>query len=313
MNILVIRLGAMGDVIHALPAVASLKLGFSGARVKWLIEPRWTPLLESNPYVDNVIRFNRRDLSSVGMAWRALRRERWDLGVDFQGLIKSAIPGWHARPERLFGFDTAQARERAAAWFYSDRVHAAAEHVVDRNLELAQAAGAEIAVREFPIPEGTAEGELPRTPFVLASPLAGWGAKQWPLENYSEVGRRLSGMGYELVVNAPKALELPDTAPHVSGLAGLIQATRRAAAVLGVDSGPLHLAAALGKPGVALFGPTDPARNGPYGGSLQTIRIPGVETTYRRGEHPAASMRAIRPEHVFEVLVAQLRAAPVRA
>ena len=98
-----------------------------------------------------------------------------------------------------------------------------------------------------------------------------------------------------LVLNGPPGSGLA----HISGLPGLIDATRRAAAVIGVDSGPLHIAAALGKPGVAIFGPTDPARNGPYGDSLKVLRAPSAETTYKRGASIDPAMRAISPESRF--------------
>ena len=91
---------------------------------------------------------------------------------------------------------------------------------------------------------------------------------------------------------------------HLSGIAGLIHATRRAQAVIGVDSGPLHLAAALSKPGVAIFGPTDPLRNGPYGGTIRVLRSLGVATTYKRATGAHDSMRAISPEDVLEALPA---------
>ncbi len=112
-----------------------------------------------------------------------------------------------------------------------------------------------------------------------------------------------------LVLNGPPAAlrelgEVPGAIPHVSGISGLIHATRRAAAVIGVDSGPLHLAAALHKPGVAIFGPTDPARNGPYCDSLQVLRAPDAVTTYKRGNAPAPSMWQVRPELVFDALKA---------
>jgi heptosyltransferase-1 len=97
----------------------------------------------------------------------------------------------------------------------------------------------------------------------------------------------------------------PDSGlPHRSGLSGLIHATRRALAVVGVDSGPLHLAAALGRPGVAIFGPTDPARNGPYGNSICVLRAPSASTTYKRGTSVEDSMRQVTPDQVFESLLA---------
>ena len=158
------------------------------------------------------------------------------------------------------------------------------------------------------------EGDLPGGEFVLASPLAGWGSKQWPLEFYRGLARRLNEeLGVALVLNGPpaRALELEQVDGafvHSSGLPGLIHATRRAAAVLGLDSGPAHLAAALAKPGVAIFGPTDPARNGPYGDSFTVLRSPGAVTTYKRRQEPDASMLRITPDAVFEALKVRLQA-----
>ncbi len=174
MRILAVRLGAMGDVIHALPAVASLKNGFVGARVTWVVEPRWAPLLEGNPFVDRVVLLRRKTARGLLESWRELRREGYDVAVDFQGLMKSALTAACARPGRIFGYDASQCRERAAALFYSSKTIATAAHVVERNLELAMAAGAKEALKVFPIPAGSPEGELPDGDFVLASPLAGW-------------------------------------------------------------------------------------------------------------------------------------------
>jgi heptosyltransferase-1 len=176
--------------------------------------------------------------------------------------------------------------------------------VVDRNLELAAAAGATRLLRNFPLPNGSPESDLPTGDYVLASPLAGWGAKQWPLEHYRVLARMLRDqLGVSLVLDGPPGSDFD----HHSSITGLIHATRRAAAVVGVDSGPLHLAAALGRPGVAIFGPTDPARNGPYGNSIHVLRSKSASTTYKRGPDIAASMRAITPDQVFASLKAQLK------
>ncbi len=159
-----------------------------------------------------------------------------------------------------------------------------------------------------PLPAGAPEGSLPDGPFVLASPLAGWRSKQWPLDYYAELAGLLRGRGIPLVLDFP-----PSSDARVEGaitcrstLAGLVYATRRATAVVGVDSGPMHLAAALGKPGVAIFGPTDPARNGPYGGSLKALRSPSAVTSYKRRDAIDESMRRISPGQVFEALAAVL-------
>ncbi len=308
-RILVVRLGSMGDVIAALPAVASLKHSIPRSKITWVIDPKWSLLLEGNPYVDSVVHLDRRTIAGLRQAWRELRAERFDFAVDFQGLVKSALVSTLARPERIFGFNAESARESPASWFYSTKVPIRGYHAVERNLDLAAAAGASSILRTFPLPPGAPEAELPADEFVLASPLAGWGAKQWPLENYSRLAERLRReCGMPLLVDAPYPLHIESTETHVSTLPGLIHATRRAAAVIGLDSGPLHLAAALGKPGVAIFGPTDPARHGPYGGTIAVLRSPDAVTTYRRTQEPDASMREITPDQVFEALVPILAA-----
>ncbi len=309
-RILVVRLGAMGDVIHALPAVASLKHSFPGSHLTWLIEPQWSSLLERNPYVDSVAIFERGNPGAWLRSWRKLRATRFDFAVDFQGLVKSGLAASMARPERIFGLHQSQVLERPAALFYSNRVQVHAAHVVERNIEMAAAAGAANILRTFPLPDGIPEGELPGSDFVLASPLAGWRSKQWPLMFYSRLARRLEReLDLPLVLIGPPGAELSsviDAVPHYSSVAGLIHATRRATAVIGVDSGPLHLAAALGRPAVAIFGPTDPARNGPYGDSVCVLRSQSAITSYKRTATIDAAMRDIDPDRVFEALKGQL-------
>lgn len=311
-RILVVRLSSLGDILHALPAVATLKSGFPGSQVSWVVRSRWLPLLEGNPYVDRKVPFDRTSFRGLREAWRALRDGRYEFAVDFQGLLQSAILASLARADRIYGFDRSQVRERVAAALYSHKVRAGGVHVVDRNLELAAATGAATRVVTFPLPEGKPEGPLPEGDFVLANPLAGWAGKQWPLENYLALARLIRReMGMPLVLNASldiaQTIRQPgDAVVHASSLEGLIWATRRAAAVVGIDSGPTHLAAALGKPGVAIFGPTDPARNGPYGGSFTVLRSPRAETTYKRWSEPHPSMRAISPDEVAAALRSRL-------
>jgi heptosyltransferase I len=302
-RILVVRLGSMGDVIAALPAVASLKHSIPHSKITWVIDPKWSLLLEGNPYVDSVVHLDRRTFTGLRNAWRELRADRYDFAVDFQGLVKSALVATLARPERIFGFNAEFARESAASWFYSTKVPIRSYHAVERNLDLAAAAGASNILRTFPLPPGERQAQLPEGDFVLASPLAGWGAKQWPLEHYAKLAERLHReCGMPLVLDAPHHLHVEGAQTHVSTLAGLIYATRRATAVVGLDSGPLHLAAALGKQGVAIYGPTDPARHGPYGGSIGVLRSPDAVTTYNRTTEPDTSMREITPDRVFEAL-----------
>ncbi len=148
---------------------------------------------------------------------------------------------------------------------------------------------------------------MPNGPFVLTNPFAGWASKQWPIERYERLACLLKEEGLALVMNvAPnRAEELRKNtlfAVHVSGLEGLIDATRRAVAVVGVDSGPLHLAAALGKPGVAIYGPTDPVQTGPFNSRIAVLRTSCVETTYKRQAAIHQSMSEISAESVNEAL-----------
>jgi len=262
-----VRLGAMGDVIHALPAAEAL------APVAWLIKPRWLPLLEGNPHV--------RPITSI--------ERGFDEAYDFQGLIKSAILARLSGARIVRGFD--DPKERPARWLYTEGTTRRGAHVVEHNLALARADGP----ARFVLPPGRPEGRLPEGPFVLACSLAGWASKQWPREYYDELRRSLP---VPLVLNGPPGSGLD----HESSVAGLIDATRRASAVVGVDSGPLHLAAALAKPGVAIFGPTDPARNGPYGGTIRVLRDSTATTTYRRDPRASAAMRSISPAAVAAAL-----------
>jgi heptosyltransferase-1 len=311
-RILVVRLGSLGDILHALPAVALLRRTWPLAAIDWAVHPKWRELLSGNPLAVEPIYVDRMSPASLRAAIRGLRAARYDFVIDFQGLVQSAIITRVARRAAAYGFHRSSVREWPAALFYTHTLRAAAPHRVGRNLDLAVAAGATPGSAEFPLPPGRPEGELPAR-FVLAAPLAGWKAKQWPLEFYAPLARRLrEQFALSLVLNGAPASEpllrtVEGARIHISSLSGLIDATRRATAVLGLDSGPMHLAAALRKPGVALFGPTDPARNGPYGNSLTVLRHASARTSYARRPAVDPSLRALTPDLVFAALSAALR------
>jgi len=306
---LIVRLGAMGDILHAMPAAAALQRG--GYQLTWAVHPKWRDLLEGSGLVERLIFVDRRARGGLRRAWAELRASQFEVGVDFQGLVQSALVLRAARCGRRVGLGFGAARERVASWFYGERVTPAVAHVVERNFELAEASGGR--GREFvtQLPPGRAEGALPEGRFVLAAPFAGWVSKQWPLERYAELALLVKERGLTLVLNGAEAqratlAQVPGAWIHVSTVAGLIDATRRAAAVVGVDSGPLHLAAGLGRPGVAIFGPTDPVRNGPYGGTISVLRRRGSETTYRRGREIDAGMRSWQASEVWKELESKL-------
>ena len=311
-EILVIRLGAMGDILHVLPAVATLRRSFPHQKISWAVAKKWVPLLEGNPNVDFLLPFDRTSPAQFLQSLRTVHDVRPSLAIDFQGLIQSALLGRASRPHVYWGWNRSVVRESLAALFYTHAYVPHATHKVETNLELAQAAGASSVARDFYIPPGREEGILPGDPFVLTSPFAGWAGKQWPLEFYESLAKKLKEAGIPLVANIPpdrdpEFSKFPSILKHTSSLEGLIYATRRAAAVLGLDSGPLHLAAALGKPGVALYGPTDPAINGPFGGSIDVLRTSDAMTSYKRGDEVDTSMRAISVDQVYDYLMRVIR------
>ena len=315
LRILIVRVGAMGDVLHGLPAVAALRAALPDCFIGWAIEPRWTNLLSANgggvrgpamPIVDRLHPvptsewkrgpFSLRTLRSIAGLWRELRRERYDVCVDLQGSIRSAWIGRMAAAPRYIG--PANPRERPARILYGERVAAGAASVIEQACELVSAAvGSVLQPAPVRLPldleaEAWAEARVAgHRGFALLAPTAGWGAKQWPVDRFRALLEALRAQGVPVLVNAsspgdPVAAEITADPAElaISTLAQLVALTRRAAVVVGGDTGPVHLAAALGRPTVALFGPTDPARNGPHfvGARVRVLRDPSSRLDHRR-------------------------------
>jgi heptosyltransferase-1 len=336
-RLLIVRLGALGDIIHTLPAATALRQAFPVAALGWLIEERWVELLctlptpcsgtrsPQRPLVDEVHTVNTKQWRSTpfsSQTWERmaaglsdLRAGHYQVAVDFQGAARSALLArWSGTPVR-YGF--AQPRENVASMFYTRQVIARGEHIVEQNLSLAEA----VAHRPLPMPQvgfpcdQAAEQQCERwlkeqavEKFVLFNPGAGWGAKQWPAERYGSVARRLADDGLKSIVNfGPGEENLARAVEAASGgvaerLAGslsqLIALTRRASLFIGGDTGPLHLAAALRIPVVGIYGPTDPARNGPFGASSIVLRSPSSLTTHARWARPDKGLLEIDADQV---------------
>jgi len=347
-KLLILRLGSMGDILHALPAVAALRRAFPSATIGWAVEQRWSELLctrgaesaasgtAEKPLIDtvhwiNTVAWRRAPFSGgvwkeAAVAISILRDARYDVAIDFQGAWKSSgLALWSAAPQRI-GF--ARPRERPAALFYTRRVVTSSPHVVDQNLELvAPVTGHAPGPALFPLPcsaiaEAWCDAELCRrglTDFALLSPGGGWGAKLWPPEKYGEVAAALGQKGLRSLINfgpgeedVARAVEQSSAGaaqPLCCSLGRLIALTRRATIFIGGDSGPMHLAAALGVPVVAIFGPTDPARNGPYGTRSIVLRRASSQTSYSHHDRPDAALRSIA---AGEVLSAALQLLEVR-
>lgn len=329
-RILIVRLGSMGDIVHAMPAVHALRAAHPHAQIDWLVETKWRALVAALPEVNNVLELDRSSFGEILRAIRKLRATNYDCVVDFQGLYKSAVISFFSGASRRIGLASEAAREGGAALFYSERVRPVTMHVVEHNLELATRVGAPQAKPVFPKlmipPEATtyvakaiADAGVDR--FYVISPGGGWRSKCWPAEQYGHLHRRLAEKNHlrAIVSYGPGEKALAETVRMVAGdpppivlalnIPQLMAVLQRATFAVGGDSGPLHLAAAIGTPVVGLYGPTDPARNGPLGSRSVIVRN-AAETTYKRDDEVSPAMRSIRVEQVIgavEELLGQSR------
>ncbi|MEO7793299.1 MAG: glycosyltransferase family 9 protein [Thermoanaerobaculia bacterium] len=281
------RLSAIGDIVHTLPAAAALAA--AGYDVVWAVQPSGRALVSGNPAVaSNVVipassPFRPRELSQ---AVRALRAAHVDTALDLQGLWKSGFWARASGARRRIGWGGPARREPLSAMLLSERrtLPAGVVHVIDKNLALLAALGLDaVGQRQFPLPPFEREAArvdrelavlgLERP--VLVHPGGGWSSKLWPAEAYAELASRLARRGIPVLVSwGPGEAKLAEQVVAASGgtaiasfgasLLELAALARRARAIVAADTGPLHLACAVGTPAVALFGPTDPARNGPW-------------------------------------------------
>jgi heptosyltransferase-1 len=341
----------MGDVLHAMPAVTALRERHPDWMIGWAIEPAWRELLQAETEVHDVAwRFSGRDSrrplvdrwSSVPTReWkrrplslntlqdiRALRREllgdRYDVCVDMQGSIRSAMVGRMAGAGVFAG--SGAPREVPAAWLYKPKVRLNATHVVEQGCELLGAAvgetlrPAKVRLPVDPAAEQWCDALLAGAAerFALIAPTAGWGAKRWPAERYGAVAAALGRAGFRTLVNAESPEdEAGRNVVEASGGAArlvpcsvgqMIALVRRAGVVIAGDTGPLHLAAALERPVVGLFGPTDPARNGPYGTLSRVLRHSSSRVDHSRHQETEGGLMQITIEEVVEAALELLHA-----
>jgi heptosyltransferase-1 len=328
LRVLVVRLGAMGDILHSLPAITALRRAHPTWHIGWATEPQWTSLFrvenalpgtEGMPLVDalHVVPakrwaknpFSLQTLREIRAIRRELRAAKYDVAIDLQGAVRSAWIARSAHPHKLIG--EAEPREPLARLFFSQKVATRGIHVIEQSIEVTET----LALQTLPslqplLPSDSASAayaaRLPQ-PLVLISPGAGWGAKRWPAARYGEVALNLTAQGYHVAINAgPAELELaqqitavcPAAMTLTPSLSELIAVTRRASLVIAGDTGPLHLACALGRPVVGIFGPTDPARNGPYGVPFRVLRHPESKRDHTRHAEPEAGLLTITPAAV---------------
>lgn len=286
---LVVRLGSLGDLVHTLPAVASLREAWPSSEIDWLVERPHAELLSLVPVVSDVVVMGERSVGGWLETRRRLRERRYDVAIDFQGLVKSAALARLSGARNVLGFGTASLREPSARWFYT-RTAAICEgrHVIDKNLALVAFAigmngGRSLSpgAHRFPlrIPESPALARLRADgvgDYVVINPGAAWPNKRWPVEKFADVVRRLSSERglMSVVLWGPGERDVADAivtqsagaarlAPETT-LVDVLAIARGARLFVSGDTGPLHLAGAVGTPLVSMFGPTTPARNGPW-------------------------------------------------
>jgi heptosyltransferase I len=292
-SVLIVRLGALGDIVHAMPVAGALRDAWPDCRIGWLVQQPYAGLVGLVREVDQVHALTRPfDLAAL----RAVRAVRYDICLDLQGLIKSAAYARASGARRVIGFSRALLREPLARLAYGETGGVPGGHVIAKNLSLLRRLGIEAAMRpialavpETPIVDGVREllGRLPsagsrREPaaaagtYVLLNPGAGWPNKRWPPERFGQLAARvLADCGLPSVVLwGPGEDALAATVVQASGgaavmapqsgMGDVLALARSAAVVVSGDTGPLHLAAAVGTPIVGLYGPTPAERNGPW-------------------------------------------------
>jgi lipopolysaccharide heptosyltransferase I len=287
MNILIVRLGALGDIVHAVPALAALRKAMPDARIDWLVDAKHREILGLVEGIDRVVTVDGGSMRGWISAVKQLRQVRYDVALDLQGLMKSAVLARASGARRVVGFPIWHLREKGARPFYSEVGGPPADgdpggHVIWKNLRLLRAVGVEaegVAFPIVPIDSPTAHavaGWDGGGRFALINPGAAWPNKRWPAERLGEAAaflrevRRIRsvvlwGPGEEaLAASVVQASAGAARLAPPTRIADVIALCRGASLVVSGDTGPIHLAAAVGAPVVGIYGPTDPARNGPW-------------------------------------------------
>ena len=307
MNILIVKLSAIGDVVHTLPSVAALRNLYPGAQITWVIEEASSGLIRNHPFIDRVLISRRKrwiqnlrkfrhvkdSLREIRSFLSELRDRRYDLVIDFHGLLKSSVIVLLSRGKRKLGYDSLQ---ELSGLFVDERIFEdMTKHAVDRYLDFVRYLGGDVDRAAFFIPAGTdtdarvtallqKNGIDSGEPFVAVNPVAYWETKLWTNEGFARLCDRIvAELNVTVVFTGGKNDAIVEdirstmTQPSVSlegqtSLQDLACLYKRASLVVTTDSGPMHIAAAVDTPTVALFGPTDPSRTGPYGDGHCVVR-----------------------------------------
>ncbi len=322
-NILIIKPSSLGDVVHTLPTLKALRNRFPGARLTWVINRELSGLLEGNPYLNEIIPFERRYTGFYTFA-RGLSMKGFDLVIDLQGLLRSGLIGFLSGAKKRIGF--ANGREFSPL-FYTDAVPVSTMemHAVDRYLLIAEYLGAKTEDRDFTIDFSNEEDWLGRLIkekareqkiLIAINPSGRWTTKRWPVEKFAaltDLINKKQGASVILIggagdiglaeeVEAKVKTEVINMAGRTT-LKQLAALLSKVSLLITNDSGPMHIAATLGTPVIALFGPTDPRRTGPYGKGHTIIRkgIP-CSPCFKKRCHSPICMDEISVDEVFKAI-----------
>ena len=338
MNILIVKLSAIGDVVHTLPSLAALKGHFPDAHITWVIEEAAADLIKNHPYLDRVIVSHRKqwitnlkNIKKIGSALKeirqfiaALRERRYDMVIDFHGLFKSAMIVGISGAKRKIGYNSLQ---ELSGLFLNEKIYEDMEkHAVDRYLDLSRYLGADVESPEFLIPLREENRRRVDTllkahkidegkPFVAVNPVAFWKTKLWEEKKFAELCDRIAGeLKTNVVFTGGKNDDVVERIQYMmnfysanltgkTSLRDLAYLYELASVVVTTDSGPMHIAAAVGTPTVALFGPTDPLRTGPYGEGHRVIQKDlDCSPCFKKNCDTMHCMKEITVDDVFEAV-----------
>jgi heptosyltransferase-1 len=339
---LIVRLGALGDIVHAIPVAAALRRAFPAARIDWLVSAKHREILDLVPVIDRRLVVNDRGGASGGSsllaAVRELRRAKYDAAIDLQGLIKSALIARCSGARRVIGFASRHLREPLARPFYTDVYDSGGggmfdrgdvRHVVHINLGLLGALGISSGAAEFPLDRVDSEiarrmREQAGGRYALLNPGAAWPNKRWPAGRLAAVAvalRQRHGLA-SVVIWGPGERELAEDVvgqsrgaalltPQTS-IADVVAMAREASVMVSGDTGPTHIGAAVGTPLVGIYGPTRPERNGPWRPNDVTVSRADVCQCHhlRRCKLPTMCLMDVQVEEVIDAVERRLAAEP---
>ena len=300
-SFLIVRLGSLGDIVHTIPAVAALRARHPTARLDWVTHPTYIELLNLVVGLDRSIPLDTRTPGSLWRGLRALRRAQYDVVIDFQGLVKSAVIAQLSGATRRIGFSHRDLREPLARFFYTEMLETKEiSHVIQKNLALLGALNITETLVQFPlnvsqVPIVSQVQQKTPDGFVVINPGAAWPNKRWEPEHFGALASSIrSTYGWPSVVLwgpgeqalAAAVVASSDGAASISPtttIPELLALAQVCKLFISGDTGPLHLAASVGAPIVALFGPTRPERNGPFAGSDVVVsRVDQCSCVYER-------------------------------